>query len=660
MIILPVKISDKNNGIAVPNKTFAYGNTSLPYANDRFELSFTGFFEESAEPVRLDQAQNVSGIHCPACGGRMLSEKEYQKILNKAGEISNAQGFIELLKENQKYLPMHMRRIILDSEWIKDPSATDIVTYHNSMSVGSYLAKKAVVHKVRDELKEYTQTLGLHPDKLQKADEIVDKIHTTQDYLKYKGIIDEYINFLNLSNDDANFIKMRTLRPVVLANDYYRIFHTLKPSKMSEQEVAVTLARNIFSKSIARIVPMDKYPYHEGLPNNQVLICDNCTHTQSKNNFTHNLGDPKLKGYIDTYLADIAYLIGHNKMKDSKDYITAFCLNIGKITKGQVQFTKEEIKSLRNLQYSASRHEIFAPIQQSKVDIPCAECGSTLITYEMRKHIEDEMKDCKTLSDYVNLLHKYDKYIGRYARPYADMFTGLVEHEPDMSPEEFVKRFKRKADKYEHRKLVIAYEEYKTHRDYYLKEGTPEQLKNYDLFRLYVSQYINSKSYLDDELQTYYNKCIKSLNLEQAPVKAIYAFNTAIKQIIFAHRITTNENLLIGKPEDPVFTIVFNIFKTSIATADHLHANSKGGSDTKDNLIGLCKTCNRIKSKKDVRTWIIDNNRIKRNIERQMHIVDGMAKSGQIDGFDSWAKDISQTLYELSEGKIDLREQFAQ
>jgi hypothetical protein len=175
---------------------------------------------------------------------------------------------------------------------------------------------------------------------------------------------------------------------------------------------------------------------------------------------------------------------------------------------------------------------------------------------------------------------------------------------------------------------------------------------------MYIRKYIQKKAYLDDELITYYNMCLNPLDIEKAPVKAIYAFTTQVKRAIITHRITTSENKLSNRKENPIYTIVFNIFKTNIATADHLLATSKGGSESTDNLIGLCKTCNKIKSQKDVKTWIIDNKRVAKNIEKQLKVIDKMAKNKQIEGFDDWAEKISQKIYIMTEGKIDIRKEF--
>ncbi len=661
MIIPSVKLFNFKNNNSILNSS-AVNNFACTYntspINDKFEISFNGLFETSTEPARLEQARNITGIHCPACGVKMLSPDEYEKIIKEAGNIKKPEEFVILLKENQKYIPKHMRRIISDAEGIENLSDMNMMQFYSEMKKNSYMAKKAIVHNIRDELNEYTKWLNLPENYSQSANEIVAKIHTKQDYNVYKNIINEYIDFLHLHPDKANQIRMKTLKPIVTANDYNRSFYAIDESDKNEDKIASAIVKNIFSKSVNTVVPIDKYPQHEGLPNNKVLVCENCKAIQSKSTFMHDINNPKNKTYIDTYLADITYLIGHNKIEDSKDYIKAFCLNMTKITKGKINFTEEEIKSFRNLQHSASRHEIFYPIQQSKVDIPCAECGSTMLTHDMRKHIEDEMRDCKSIQDFAQLLKKYDKYVGANAKPYANMFISTAKDYPNATDEEFLRIFKKKADNFTEKRLKFELKRYNEQRNYYLYEGSPEQLKNYDLFGMHIRKYIHSKAYLDDELITYYNMCLNPLDIEKAPVKAIYAFTTQVKRAIITHRITTSENKLSNRKENPIYTVVFNIFKTNIATADHLLATSKGGSESTDNLIGLCKTCNKIKSQKDVKTWIIDNKRVAKNIEKQLKVIDKMAKNKQIEGFDDWAEKISQKIYIMTEGKIDIRKEF--
>ena len=49
---------------------------------------------------------------------------------------------------------------------------------------------------------------------------------------------------------------------------------------------------------------------------------------------------------------------------------------------------------------------------------------------------------------------------------------------------------------------------------------------------------------------------------------------------------------------------------------------------------------------------------MKDNLRNQLKIINDMAKSGQIEGYDDWAETIAQKIYEESRGKLDLREDF--
>ena len=68
-----------------------------------------------------------------------------------------------------------------------------------------------------------------------------------------------------------------------------------------------------------------------------------------------------------------------------------------------------------------------------------------------------------------------------------------------------------------------------------------------------------------------------------------------------------------------------------MATADHLVPLSSGGKASKDNLIGLCKSCNSIvKSRKNVHSWYVQNYNVRYNLLKQMKVIDNMANSDEI------------------------------
>ena len=103
---------------------------------------------------------------------------------------------------------------------------------------------------------------------------------------------------------------------------------------------------------------------------------------------------------------------------------------------------------------------------------------------------------------------------------------------------------------------------------------------------------------------------------------------------------------------------MFNFFKTDVATGDFLLASKKGGKGLKENLIGLCKGCNNMKSNKGVEAWYTQVLSVRKNFRKQLHVIDEMAKSGKIEGYDDWAKSISNAMYTLTRGRYDIRDEF--
>ena len=109
--------------------------------------------------------------------------------------------------------------------------------------------------------------------------------------------------------------------------------------------------------------------------------------------------------------------------------------------------------------------------------------------------------------------------------------------------------------------------------------------------------------------------------------------------------------------KDGVYSLLFRLFQQNVATADHLVPEIKGGEGDKYNLIGLCKSCNKLKSRKDVNNWYSENKKLADNLKKQLIVVNNMSKSGQLDGYEDWAEKIAQKVYELTYHRLDLRNQ---
>ena len=224
MIINPVKVPAFVYPFSRQTQNIQRNFVILPYQNDRAEFSFTGIFESSTTPVHLEQAQQHSGIHCPSCGTPMLSEHDFECILNKASQVKNAQELISLIYNNKKFVPPKFSRIFEDMKKIDNAKEMSIPEFREIMSDYAYMNKKQVIHSTRDYLREYAMIVP--PDFREKPLKTVDEIKTKQIYQVQKDKIIQFTKDMELNEAQSNVVLSKTLRPIFIANGYYMLFNS--------------------------------------------------------------------------------------------------------------------------------------------------------------------------------------------------------------------------------------------------------------------------------------------------------------------------------------------------------------------------------------------------------------------------------------------------
>jgi len=655
MIINPVKVPAFVYPFSRQTQNIQRNFVTLPYQNDRAEFSFTGIFESSTTPVHLEQAQQHSGIHCPSCGTPMLSEHDFECILNKASQVKNAQELISLIYNNKKFVPPKFSRIFEDMKKIDNAKEMSIPEFREIMSDYAYMNKKQVIHSTRDYLREYAMIVP--PDFREKPLKTVDEIKTKQIYQVQKDKIIQFTKDMELNEAQSNVVLSKTLRPIFIANGYYMLFNSSKLPQIPESDYGAFIAERIFYPSVNKISKLSRYPIHDNLENNKVLICNACSQNQPKNVFWRQ-NNKLVKDNMMSYLTDISYQMGEGEMEFSPDYIDAFTQITGKLSKQQISFTTSEIKAIKNVGRVIKRHERFAPIEQTQVDIPCAECSSVMLPHSKRKVIEKELKECNTPLEYAHVLEKNIKYIGKNSKTLANIFLDIVLKNPQISNEEFLREFVKYEGKYTEKAINNALTRFMEDRTYVMEKYPPECLKIYDIFSKRMLQYFADDKFDINNVSDFFSVCLKDLDLRTYHVKPIFVLVRDLNSISYKHLCATFDNRYHFNDKDNIYTILFNLFKFNVATADHLMPENKGGEGDKYNLIGLCKCCNRAKSQKKVYNWYVDNKAIEHNLKRQLSVIDKMAKSGKIEGYDDWAKTIAQKVFEQTYGKLDLREDY--
>ncbi len=659
MLIKPISFFNIQNPINLPsvrNSNFVTYAHLNELQSDRVELSFCGIFEDSTNPVDIEHAREHSGIHCPSCGVQMFSRKDCMELVEQSKNCKNAQDLANLIMKNKNYIPKNYKHITEDIESIEHIEDMSIRQFRNYIAARAFKRKRQNIHEVEKYLK---RSFEFFPEEKQKAaKEALSEIHTHQSYATQKDKIEKVLQILNPSEEQTRLIKANTLKKVLITDSYFRIFEPANIKKIPIEDYPSLITYRLFNPSVSYEIPISKYPNHKNLSNNRTLICGSCNNNQIGKAFWTSKDNDVLKENIKQYLTDMAYLMGSGEIEDSKVYTSAFCSVVKKISKYNLEFSEDEILSLKNLQRAAARHEGFTPIEQTKYDIPCAACGSIMLPHSKRKEIEQELKQCSTPYEYSLVLRKNEKYIGVRTKVLADMFLNIVDKKPNITNKEFVELYKKNEQDYYEKSIMAVFKNYVRSGKYYSKVFTPEQQEYYNNFGVRFKDYFNSGKFDDGMLRPMYDACLYDIDFDKHPVKPIFSFLRDIKNISYRHQIARSNDSGSFSDKDGVYTILFNLFKFNVATADHLVANVKGGEKNKDNLIGLHKCCNYVKSQVGVNNWYTEDKRIGENLKKQLTVIDEMAKNGDLEGYDDWAKNISQKLYDLTYGRLDLRKDF--
>ncbi len=335
------------------------------------------------------------------------------------------------------------------------------------------------------------------------------------------------------------------------------------------------------------------------------------------------------------------------------------CFGSNVLSQDKFYFSEEDVLRLINVRWMASIHDNFEPISQVKVDIPCAECGAVMLPHAIRHEINDDLFLCSTPYDYAQVLKKYDKYVGSYAKQLEEIFLNIVENEPSIPKEEFVKLFRMKVGRACSTGAYRALNKFYAEREYCEKNRSPEELALFDLIYNRVKGFMNSGAFDDFSISDLYSSCFFDIDFRDVTFnKTLCVFVDDLRRIAYKYSlIRFFENRDIND-KDEVHSIVFNMFKSNVATADHLVAASKGGENSKENLVGLCKGCNNLKNKKSVASWYTQNFLVRVNFLKQLQVIDEMAKSGMLPGYENWARDVARRIYTLTYGRFDLRSNF--
>lgn len=620
------------------------------------EVAFCGAYMPAFNSVDLSPALNLDVIHCPVCGAQTLSEKSLDAILNKAEKVNNTGEFLNLLKEYENHIPMNMRHILfVGAEKFKDNLDAPLSSYVISCRDKAKIDRSKCLEHAKMFLTNYSNSLSDGDERI-VIDEVNNAFNPDEGLGSYFGNIGSVFVSPHVHQSVKDYLS-KNITPK-LNDGTVKCCDIDGVESLPKNVLAKTFAENIFSQSVIRLTTIQNSKTFPNMQNNSVLVCDSCCNkapSRAFMDFNNVKNYAVAKVLMFAYLGDVAKAMGEGYIDTRKYYFSNFPFYVNKLSRGNISFSDVEINRLHNLRSMAARRDVFAPIEQSKVDVPCAECGSIMLPHVTRLNIHRDLLLADNMQDYFEVLKRYDKFIGSHARDSRDVFFNVMSENPDISMDEFLFNFNRRMERIAKEDTLLALEEFDSSIDYVRAEGTPEQLEAI----LYVKDKFNAyleNGWFKDFNYTNMLKNVVDIDLDSPNcTKGIYSLLSDLKTIAYKMSLIQPVSQYDNDDKDPVFTILFNLFKSDVATADYLVATKKGGKGSKDNLIGLCKGCNTLKNNKGVSAWYAQHINVRKNFHKHLEVVNEMAKEGIIEGYDDWAASIAQSMYELTRERYDIR-----
>lgn len=635
-----------NNNYPVKNKL---QSTNLLQQRDTFEISFKG------DMSYLNEIKDYSGIHCPTCGAKMLSQESYDLLVERASRIDSTVEFVKLLQEYKDFVPRNMRSILRGVESPESFAGVEFRDYFvNAAKHANYRHRRhiTIANAFLTNLSE-----KLPPEQKEQLQSAISEITPLEKSYFYRGKLYPLIkSFDKFTQDDLFNASKSAFSYVRNSCDYLNVFRIKDSAQLTPSQLSEEVVRRLFGYSVVNHTKIsDTLP--EDWINNEVLMCKRCNDVSTKNIFLgyNSLDDVEFEMNLRSYLTDIAHLMGQGKLSYNRGYITNMCNIVSKFSKQKINLTDADIQNIMRISYLATRHDIFAPASQTKMDVPCAGCGSDMLPHDVKKDIDKALVHCKKTKDYVDVLARYDKYLGIYAKDTAEVIYNLYNKSPDLPVKEFYNQVLDGVKLILNSETDYVLKKYAKGRPYLLHNGTLKQLETMDYILKQVTNYVKSGKFNDFNYKNMVAECFANVDLDNDCTKSTYIFLEDMKKIAYKYSLTQPNFHSLKTDQNVLHTLVFNLFKSDVLTADHLDAMALGGDKSIYNMVGLCKGCNTLKGRKSINSWFSQILDVRKNFDKHLMVVDQMAKDGIISGFDDWAKIIAQRVYEATHNKFDMR-----
>lgn len=281
--------------------------------------------------------------------------------------------------------------------------------------------------------------------------------------------------------------------------------------------------------------------------------------------------------------------------------------------------------------------------------ISCPCCGIEMMT---QKDMNDVTKRLgNTSSQAIKTLDKYEKHMRPVEKECYNLLKIWSKDKPDADFKELLNENKEPQLKILQKKqnniLDTVIEISKT-----LSDKEQEEVRKVtETTRKYVSS-------TDKEIKFKRKTFLKDVETLGNKISDKEVYNKIYKE---AEKMPTSQNdvsaFVVKYSDRNHREIGERLVKLSVGTIEHIRPRSEGGKNLLSNYMLECAGCNHERSSIPLGDWVDTHPEMKENSQKYIDEVINRINNGEMKGFSFYPEAVARTLFEQSEGKLDLNVQ---
>ena len=655
MKIYPIKIYNHYSNTNNQNNVMNNGSKEYRQINDlpncyMPQISFGDNLDEFK-----NQLLHLDGVHCPGCGCKMLSDEKLKEIVDQAEKTRNIVQYAKLLEKNRDYFHPEFQDFIsyvIDfSKNTPDKSFTDLFRILNK---GTSVIMKKHFKDNAEYLKKTLDAEVFSTSDQEKISKCIEYLSTLDEIPKFGEIKKNLMATIGSLDSDKKWDIY-----VNVKKDIHNIYGYSYNLKFRDKETAglpaqAAVVYNMLSNSKNKIAEIYANKGYEKRFN-QFLLCKSCSYDYKS--FSSVCMADNAREKLKNYANDIADAIAKGKLKNNNLYLYEFLSGVSNFTKDQMKIERSQINGVaKDKIFTESKSEYRF---QNYENIPCACCGTPMLTHEQKQDIYRQILDCSNLHELQNVARINSKYINPRYKLVLERFNKILDKKPDISEEDLMNllqdlsRRDLKQQIERNKNAVLKYQA-----KYNLNYLDNEFINDF-VYRINRNYKTISK---DKEFEYYLYKRIVNYSLGKISAghrdRIVKIGKTNIKDLYLQDRLVNPIPAVVEKTGGSAKAMFQNIFKGSVITVDHITARDSGGADDNYNKIGYCHDCNRAKTNMNFTDWYDIHPEISENLPKHLEAISKIIKEEKIKDMYDYPQKVARLSMNLAKGKLKISDKY--